>query len=87
MVYTHQWDLGIKVFALETAKKAYYITLPNKAQAVIPAVICLVVQQTRSKRKDHKCFHMRNALTTKGRNHAGSIRYHSSHRVSLRTIM
>lgn len=56
-----------KNVCIETAKNAYYITLPNKALAVIPAVISLIVQQTWSKRKGHKHFHTRNPLGHWGR--------------------
>ena len=80
VVYVQQWELGKKSVCTETAKKAYSITLPNKAQAVIPAVISLTVQQTPLQGKDHKCFHTRNPpLATEGGNHASGTKYHSCH--------
>lgn len=41
----HQRELGKRSVCTETAKKAYYIALPDKARAVIPAVVSLIVQQ------------------------------------------
>lgn len=62
----HQWELRKKKgVCIKTAGNAHYTTLPNKAQAVILAVINFIVQQTSPKEKDHKCFHMRNPLVTK----------------------
>lgn len=62
----HQWELGKKKgVCIKTARSAHYITLPNKAQAIILAVINLIVQQTSPNEKDHKCFHMWNPLIIK----------------------